>query len=539
MNKIKSIKFFEHPVLGNIKLDFTLPSGKVADCILIAGINGTGKSQILSAIHRRFSSILSNSMPPSEFCIITENGELTIKQVTSQSFVNIYKDGNYAGQTHTNNFITTNKLSAILSSVAINFNSGRIENVTSLDVDKRTGSIASGEETPMVIEQLFIDINNLDALEFRDAYERARRDGGDLSKINAYSRMERFTKAFSSIFDSLKFKRISNVNGAKDIIFERHNTEFSIKALSSGEKQIVYRGGFMLQNINSTRGAFVLLDEPETTLHPEWQKKILSFYRNIFRDAAGQQTSQIFVVTHSPFIMHSNDKANTKILILQRNDEGKIIVQDSPEYYSCDSIKAIEDAFNIRDFSDVKPTIYLEGRTDVRYFRKALELSGTADFPFDFKWVGHIDANGQEANTGKDALNKAFQFLISQNPTKLNICLSDCDTKVQTKKRGNVLSMALPQFENNPAGITKGIENALCVSKDFFDGFVKTIEKIDGYGLTSIRPEPDKMKMCDTICDSLEPKVQREILANLITQLENFKQLYTEHVEAVTSTANV
>lgn len=68
--------------------------------------------------------------------------------------------------------------------------------------------------------------------------------------------------------------------------------------MSSGEKQIIYRGGFLLKDAAAMNGAFVFIDEPEISLHPRWQK-IMDYYKGIFTDENGIQTSQIFVVTHS------------------------------------------------------------------------------------------------------------------------------------------------------------------------------------------------------------------------------------------------
>ena len=65
---------------------------------------------------------------------------------------------------------------------------------------------------------------------------------------------------------------------------------------------------------------------------------------------------------------------------------------------------------------------------DELYFNKALSVYAYNDIPFSFKWVGYIGENGQEENTGKDALNKAVQFLIGRNSPMKNICLFDCDT---------------------------------------------------------------------------------------------------------------
>jgi hypothetical protein len=39
-----------------------------------------------------------------------------------------------------------------------------------------------------------------------------------------------------------------------------------------------------LQNKNSINGNIVLIDEPEISLHPNWQLKILDFYKKIFQN---------------------------------------------------------------------------------------------------------------------------------------------------------------------------------------------------------------------------------------------------------------
>lgn len=101
--------------------------------------------------------------------------------------------------------------------------------------------------------------------------------------------------------------------------------------------------------------------------------------------------------------------------MLARDDEGKIVVEDKPEYYECTSITAIKDAFSIHDFAGGQPTVYVEGRTDERYFNKTLEVYN-CNVPFQFKWVGYVDGKGSEVNTGSDALNRASQFLIGCNP---------------------------------------------------------------------------------------------------------------------------
>lgn len=96
-----------------------------------------------------------------------------------------------------------------------------------------------------------------------------------------------------------------------------------------------------VKTINALNGAFVFVDEPEISLHPKWQMKILDYYKNIFTDNNGKQTSQIIAVTHSPFIIHNENRKNDKVIILERDTSGEIVVKDKPEYYKYNSIEVM------------------------------------------------------------------------------------------------------------------------------------------------------------------------------------------------------
>ena len=62
--------------------------------------------------------------------------------------------------------------------------------------------------------------------------------------------MRRFKNAFSYMFgDDLVFDSIKNENGYKEIYFRRKDKLIPIDQLSSGEKQIVYRGSFILKKL--------------------------------------------------------------------------------------------------------------------------------------------------------------------------------------------------------------------------------------------------------------------------------------------------
>ena len=66
------------------------------------------------------------------------------------------------------------------------------------------------------------------------------------------------------------------------IVFKKFDKEISIDSLSTGEKQIVFRGAYLLKNQKILNGGIVLIDEPELSMHPLWQEKILDYYRRIY-----------------------------------------------------------------------------------------------------------------------------------------------------------------------------------------------------------------------------------------------------------------
>lgn len=516
MYKIKSVKFINHPILKNLELDFSGSDGHAVDTVILAGENGTGKSTILNYLYGLFSGRVKAD---SELVLEGENDwELlafrfeggVVKNNAGDLFLPIRES-----------FLGKYQLSGIYSDVDINFHASNIMSVTSLKLDESAKSRRSGTDLPQQIKQLIIDVQALDDTALASAIRTNPQATIDELKIE--ERMLRFTNAFSQMFDDLKYDRIETENGHKEIYFKKHGADIPIDSLSSGEKQIVYRGCFLLKDINATNGAFVFIDEPEISLHPNWQKKIMDYYKGIFSDKDGKQTSQIFAVTHSPFIIHNENRRNDKVIVLARNEDGEVIVKDKPEYYKCDSVEAVIDAFSIKDFSADQPTVYLEGRTDEKYFNRAVQVYGL-DVPFRFKWVGYMDDRGQEVNTGEKSINAAYQFLVGRNLPVRNFCLKDCDTKRVPIIQNNVIIMAIPPYLN-AKGIKKGIENALVLDDVDLSPYYSEKETMGNYGEKNIIQELNKMECCDGIC-AMDNDCLKVVFTNLKTIIERMTALY-------------
>ena len=124
----------------------------------------------------------------------------------------------------------------------------------------------------------------------------------------------------------IKYKGIKN-NSIP--IFEKNNNEIEISSLSSGEKQVIFRGVYLLRNKNSLKGVPVFIDEPEISMHPKWEEIIFEYYKNIFSEE-NIQTSQIFVATHSEHILSNVLNYNDSLVIKIKDNTTQKFYKNGP-----------------------------------------------------------------------------------------------------------------------------------------------------------------------------------------------------------------
>lgn len=513
---ILKIRCKNHYLFGDMEFDFT-SNGQPVDTIIIAGENGVGKSTLLDIIFNLAGGQTNLDTGDYEVDILFD------RQITTYA---LQIHNQYSRNMHWEPNIGINNLVSIFSDVEINYHKDQeIRSVTSKVLDASSSSQKSQSNLALEIEQLLIDVQSLDSEDIAYEVREAKAKGLSLNAVNTEKRIARFVNAFNFMFNNqFEWGGVTNTKGKQIFFYDKRKNKIMLSNLSSGEKQIVYRGAYLLKDSNSLKGATVLIDEPEISLHPEWQKRIMDYYKRIFTDENGVQTSQIFAVTHSPFIIHNENRYNDKVIILKKDNNGKIYVEDNPSYYDCNSVKVVEDAFNIQDFStNVVPTLYVEGRTDEKYIKKAAEIYGLS-LPFVVKWIGHIDANGQESNTGCTALNKAKEFLITQGGDIKTILLYDCDTNKKDENYGNIYIRHLPKFTNSKK-INKGIENALILDTVDIGECYNKKTSMGEYGDEKIIFEFDKMACCDYIC-GLNEKILKAVFANLQKVLEELISIF-------------
>ena len=524
MTKIVHIKFHDHPVLGDLELDFRGSDGKSADTIIFAGENGVGKSTIINFLYKLFT------YSANEVCdvVLEQNGVEAAYKFSYVKYPGVDRpfystQGGVIVQPmiFERNNTSCRKIfgfSVIYSDVDINFQAKQIRTTSSMTIDSSSESCRSGNELPTTIKQLIIDIDEQDAREFRDA--ALRKDG----TVIPDKRIRRFSRAFEQMFPNMRLQRVAVEKEQKNVMFSKFGKEFSIDQLSSGEKQIVFRGCFLLKDVNAIRGALVLIDEPEISLHPKWQMKILDYYKRIFTDADGNQTSQMFVVTHSPFVVHNDTRCNDKVIVLSRDKNGNIKVDDHPCYYKCDSLQLIEDAFHISLFNVDEKVVYTEGRTDKMYLDKANEILGRNP-SYRIEWIGHFKGGSdKEENTGCSALNSGLQFLRGRNLKGRHLFLFDCDTNRNEKEETpNLKILTMPRNDSNSLGIMKGVENLLDLSDIPREKAYRTKQEKTELGEVKSNEHFEKMDLAEYICQMEDRNALMKILGGLGVVLDSIE----------------
>ena len=544
--KIRKIRLENNNILGTIDFDFTDNTCKVIDNIIIAGENGTGKTALLNIIFQFTNYSLDNIKRDEkrffEIELLDYEVQKLLNNVNNKQFFldklsnNIFKinfdysiAGNWdqikikintiLGEKTIMGTVFPNEpkvLKSLFSDAEINYVPNQINNVTAKNIDAlNTNSEKSSKNLATEITQLLIDIQSLDSQDFANWGEKNIGSTVDETKLN--QRIKRFTSAFNFMFPTKRFKHIINVDSHKSIIFSENGNDMPIENLSSGEKQIVFRGSFLLKDIKSNNGALILIDEPEISLHPSWQMKILEYYKRLFINE-NIQTSQIIVATHSPFIIHNNSRSNDKVIILKKNEAHKIYIPEVQKFQNWTEEEIVKEAFNIDHFNQAGSNmILLEGETDELYFRKTIEVFEKQNIKFNFNWVGRTNNKGNVEFTGDTALNHTKSFLIA-NPTFLKndiVLLYDCDTNKPIEDIGRLKIRIMSENKNNLV-YKIGVENLLNLPDDFNkDNFYKSSIKIDKYGAESIIKELDKTKLCNWICNILSKEIQKTILVNI------------------------
>lgn len=245
-------------------------------------------------------------------------------------------------------------------------------------------------------------------------------------------------KLFSNFkFDKNKIAEISKILGreyiairliehslfmnekSSTIILQSANLNYSEAFAGSGEFAVAI---LVHKLLDATDSSLVLLDEPEVSLHPSAQTRLMDF----LQQRALINKHQIVVSTHSPSIVKNLPKEAIKLFCLNEK-LGKVdILQDvSPE-----------ESFYILGETTTKKTIIVEDKLAKKFVEKSLKLGGDAFFnAFEVKFCPG----------GATTLINNFAVPLFQTNVKNVLFMLDGD---QVTNNEFIMSKSIPEDQN-------------------------------------------------------------------------------------------
>ena len=307
----------------------------------------------------------------------------------------------------------------------------------------------------------------------------------------------------------------------------RHNRKVSIEGvegrlvpnifqLSSGETALlnmfysILRDfdwcGTSLTDITDVRG-IVVVDEIDLHLHAVHQHEVLPALMRMLPKV------QFIVTSHSPlFVLGMAQTFGEDGFVLYRMPQGQRI---SPEeftefgdaYHAFATTSKFSDDIRAAVRDAHSPILYMEGKTDIQYLRKAAEL---------LKKKATLEEVEIQEGGGAGGLTNIWRALLKLSgslvPRKV-VVLFDCDYSEEPDTKGNRFKRKIPRQYEHP--IEKGIENlfsrgtfdkALTHNKAFINVEQERTAVYDGE--ERLLPERwtvnDKQKtgLCDWLCEN-------------------------------------
>jgi predicted ATP-binding protein involved in virulence len=342
--RIRRVQWKNHPILGDLLLDFTdNNSGVPYETVVFAGENGTGKSTILEHL-----STFLNVGPFLNFEYIeyVVNGKVykavpTTDGNTHPNFFDLQDDSGLTKKIrHDKNndsaqlqsdMMDIRHYGCVFSRARSDYKTKKITTTSTSELDKEKYDADKSDDFTS-LKQLIVDIVNQDNSDYSEANKTLGSAPKSWPDFFPISKLYRFSKSFDSFFEMLTFEKVVDEQGEKTIKFKKSGKSISVDDLSTGEKQIVFRGIYLLRNNKILQDAAIMIDEPELSMHPKWQRKIMQYYKSLFTEN-GAQNAQLFFATHSDHVLKEaleNNLQNIVIVIEHKNNSINAKKIDSP-----------------------------------------------------------------------------------------------------------------------------------------------------------------------------------------------------------------
>ena len=281
--KLRRLHIDSYKMFKNFDISFIDNNDNPLPIIIIAGVNGSGKTTLLEYIFRdNFLNIGPFYAENSNYIEFIDNNEIKIlnnearkkKKEIDDYLKKMSKKDGIAGISYNDNGLFLYDLDTYI----------------------------------IYIKAINNDIKDIKK-KILEYYRRKSRELDSHSK--ALKEIQSFLK---NVFDSLNLS--FNIDDIDDIIQNQEKVifknkigdTFQIESLSTGEKTLLSKVLYLY--FKDIKNQIILIDEPELSLHPSWQNRVLKLYENF----ANENNCQIIIATHSPHIIGSAKNEYIRLL---------------------------------------------------------------------------------------------------------------------------------------------------------------------------------------------------------------------------------
>ena len=329
--KIEKVHIKNVKGIKDLELSFK-KDDKILDLIVLAGVNGSGKTTILEAIkdffnnaNVNYSNLEKSNVNLAVFFEDFEKNKIEEAEKYSDNFKHALWE--FFNTLRSYDYYRKDSNDYYQNQIAKRFDIP--PKIIYVPAENKFEEIQT-YSTTLLKKYEFINIINSNVIKDIPSYIATRRNY--LATIEEDLTMKEITNKvvdeINGIFNILeldvKLKGFSKDEKTMPIFENSAGEEFDINDLSSGEKQLFLRT--LSIKMLEPKNSIILIDEPELSLHPKWQQRIIEVYKKIGKN------NQIIVATHSPHILGSVSSEN--IFILYREENGKIEAKTGDELYS-------------------------------------------------------------------------------------------------------------------------------------------------------------------------------------------------------------
>ncbi len=145
----------------------------------------------------------------------------------------------------------------------------------------------------------------------------SKAEKAEQEKKKAKQPLEDFLNTVNSFIQGNNGSKQIDIDAEGIVYLESHGKNIDIHNLSSGEKQIITFFAYLIFGLESTNQSIFIVDEPELSLHLNWQRKFVDSIMSINKNV------QLIFATHAPEMIGKHRNKAVKLIPVNNEKENQ------------------------------------------------------------------------------------------------------------------------------------------------------------------------------------------------------------------------